>query len=1157
MPAIDTVQNTNIRPQRKVRVRTKSKPAPRPAPKPQPKVRTKAYTLPKSFKTEGNVSQGHKVDRQTQRQIDQNAQDVKQRVRKRDAQVQSKARARFGVKGQQQAVNRVRSSLAELAASDPAAYAKKLQDAKDAKRNPVIKATSGAGHAVESGLGKAARAFQEALPSYHTGKERKAGIGVSPALKETADIVATTPTSAYMTAAAVKEAAQGRPQRAEKLWKDFKDTSALPPLVTGHIGEAAKRAKERPVGTALELSGARALIGRGAGAAMRTGALGKAAKAAASTERENLRLLNAHPGEGPEVARRFSKDVFEKYTQVRSDRRRAKKGENPNVARQPRKMDLGAGEQRIAPSIGPLKHRLDDRVDRHVHAAHVMQQQAMSQAAKKAKKRAKNPPPEVKPSAASLVKPITARNPRVNGIDPGALAKQAHDVLGISKPVVLKLMSGERVRQLTHQLGKEPRGYTSVRGDHYRIEVNPNHPGNKGPRGLSNVVHYELGRVQGEEKGLVGPGEIGSRNPAYHKNANTEHAKQVMRQHIGTDLRNAPVELPSQMHVPGPEPSRIDVARQRAAQGAQHTSMVRAVRDFSIKIGPKGHVSEYRDAVNAAEHASARLGEKMVPVNIERLTRMPKDPLEYGNKPISGVRLATSRERAWRDATDNHQNGKWALMPERVVARFLDEAVGSGKHGALQKTTNQFKDVVLTTSNPVRWLGGNVTDLGMRSVMEGLTPADLYRGARVYKELGKYGRRGQMTKASTMGGGFGHLARDVSTELSSPATRLPAKIWGKYRAGVYGLESTIESLPQMAVVGKELRTGAHGRGSGVKLNQGLKGLLRATDEQVQHFAKNMVTDPATEMRIAGHVEDVIGKWGKLSPEARRALAFAPFAQWLGAATKYVLITLPVKHPIKTSIMAGLTQMTEEERKRLGFSRFLPLDKQAQDYQMMVLPQKVGKDKYGPTVKGTDVARALSFGTVNDALGFNVGGFLLPQFSGALSAAAGSSWTGEPLVYPEGHPQAGMPLSVEDRRKVALGMLIETMVPGTSAFRRVVMEKGRPSLPQSTILTPGVRTKYNPNTKQQETPAGSTGAGLKRMIGWPIPGLPSPKKVYTKGAVHRIESNKTAIREVKRWNAERSRKTKGPKDPYTGRSPVAPTPTPASDIDPYTGKPRKK
>lgn len=1156
MPAIgENGRNFIAKKKRKPRVKPTSRPAPRPqgmsrsftpsgkakpAPKSQPRstTRTTTYTLPKTYRTEAAVSEGYRPVKHQRAVVKKNVRKARKRVQ-RTQRINRAATQKFGLKGQLKAQRRVKQDFARLRLRNPKAYEKNLKTYEDARKNFIEDVIKPGASDAQKALNKAAEVTKSGVDTLsrvlegrgkNEARNRLAMAGPDPTKlsKEAADLVATTPAGVYMAGAALKEAATGDTKRAKSMWKDFKKTSAIPPLVTGHPKEALKRANERPLSTVLELSGAKALVGRGAGLAARAGVAGKAGKEFASTERAPLRLYEgSEPGEGPAVARRYSKDLIDNRIQKARDRRKVRKGRDPDTYREPKVKNLSGGETPVKPSVGPMKHPLDDRVDRHVHAMHVMQEQAIRQAEKRAKKRGRADEPMThrahrkqvskKDVAAQEAKVYTLRNPRVNGLDPEAIARQAHDVLGIKKPVVVRLMTAKRAEVLRKHLGKEPRGYTDVFPDHYRIEINPRHEANKGPKGLSNVMHYELGRVQAEERGITGPGAVGSRDrEAYFKNPNTQHAQDTMRRYIGTDLRNPPPRLPELEFEGSPRPTRRDEAGQRAAQSAQQTHMRNVVKDFGIRIGRRGHVGTYDEAKLFAASESKRLGEKMIPVNEARLTRIPQEPVVPRSADRHGLRLATSQERAWKQAVENHSNGRWVLMPERVVKRFIQHAENSRNYGTLQRTTNQFKDVVLTTSNPVRWLGGNLTDLTMRSVLEGLTPADLYRGARVHRELSRRGRKGRLVQASTMGGGFGHLARDISREIGAPGVGRLAKAWGAYRSGVYGIESAIESLPQMATVGKEMRTGVK-----PELKSGLKGLLRATDEQVQHFATTLTRDPAVEMQVARHVEDVIGKWGKLSPEARRALAAAPFAQWLGAATKYVLVTLPTKHPIKTGILAAIDQMTEKERMALGFSNFLPLDKQVQDYQMMVLPQHVSRDKYGPVVKGTDLARALSMGTVNDALGLNVGGFLFPQFSGALQAAQGVSWTGEPLRYPEGDPRAGMELSREDKRNTAIGFLIEAMTPGASAFRRVVQEKGQPSLPQSNILNPQVRPKYDKRTKSLKTPEGSTAQGIERLIGWPVPGLPQPKRVYTKGAVNQIERSRTAIQEVKGWNKRRS------------------------------------
>lgn len=964
---------------------------------------------------------------------------------------------------------------------------------------------------------------------------------VDNAVKDTKELVTGAPASAYLTYKAAIAAVNHDNAPAKAMAHQFKETDPVALAVQGRFKEAGEAAYKRPVSTVLELTAAKGLVGRSAGAVMRHSP-SETLRKAASTDRPNLRLYkNSAPGEGPEVSRRYPKDVISKATHVVADKAKDRRGIDPNESRFTEVKDLAGNKRAVKPSVGPMKHPLDDRVDRHVHSANIMRQTVVRKAETKARKQAhkakKEPQVDKGPTAAEQAKVHTLRNPAVQGLNPEHVAHQAHDVLGIKKPVVMRLMPAARQKALADEMGRPPRGYTQDHGTHYKVEINPQHPGNKGPKGVSNVAHYELGRAQGMEQGKHGPGAVGSHNRgAYFDNANTAHAQEVLRQHVGTDLRKPrvhPPELPKQKHAAVKDDDPVSAAGHRAAQAAQQTSMKRAIKDFGIEPSSKPLATRAAVMKLLPGH-EARLRETLIPVNAARLERIPGEgePIAI-NPDARRLQVANMQERAWRDATDKNMPGRWILMPKRVVDRFVEHAENQGKHGPIQKTANQFKDTVLTAVNPAHWLASNAADLGMRGALEGLTPGDLYRGARVYKELGKHGRQGEMVRASTMGGGFGHLARDVGRDIEAPGVGHLAKAWHAYRAGVYGIESAIESLPQIGTVGKELRTGVT-----PGLKGGLKGLLRATDEQVQHFATKMVTDPAKEIQIARHVEDVIGKWGKLSPAARHALSIAPFAQWLGAATKYVLITLPAKHPIKTGVMAGLNQMTLPERQALGLSQYLPLKDQAQDYQMQVLPKDVGKNKFGPVVKGPNLTTMLSFGTTADALDLNIGGFLGPQVQNAMQAAQGTSYTGEHLKYQSG-PNAGMPLSADDKRRTAIGMLIESFTPGATMFRRVVQEKGQPAMPQSTIIHPEIRLKYNAKTKKMEKPSGPSSKGAKKLVN-PFP----TQTVYTKGAVASMEDTATAIRKDKEWNAQRKQAASpntiwgsGPPAPSKSKSPA--------------------
>jgi hypothetical protein len=566
-------------------------------------------------------------------------------------------------------------------------------------------------------------------------------------LKDTKELVTGTPASLYLTAHAGVKAAEGHPQEIKKLFKDFKNTDALALAAQGRFKEAGKAAYNRPVSTGLELSGIKAGLGRTAGAAARH-APSETVRRAGSTERAPLRLYkDSRPGEGPAIARRYSKDLTNKGIQVAVEKHKRRKGIDPNIHHERTRRNLSGDRSAVKPSIGAMKHPLDDRVDRHVHAQHVMQQQVVQRAERAAARRERAAGKKNEPSrrvqddaAIHNAKQYTANNPSVQGLNPAAVAHQAHDVLGLKKPVSTRLMPAKRQKELTNEMGNAPRAYTQDMGTHYKIEINPQHPGNKLPKGVSNAMHYELGRAQGLEKGKRGPGAVGSENnrAAYFDNKNTKHAQAVLNKHVGTDLGRPPVQLPEREFTGSPRATRTDEAGQEAARAALQTHMKSVVKDFSIPIGEKGFVGEHKAALAAiAAHETRMGGERLVPVNVARLTRVPKEPVRPRTETPRGLQMANSNERAWTQAVDNHGNGKWVLMPERVVNRFAEHARNAQKHGALQRSSNLFKDVVLTTANPVRWLGGNVTDLGMRAFNEGLTPADVYRGGRAYRELSR------------------------------------------------------------------------------------------------------------------------------------------------------------------------------------------------------------------------------------------------------------------------------------------------------------------------------------------------------------------------------------------------------------------------------------
>ncbi len=139
------------------------------------------------------------------------------------------------------------------------------------------------------------------------------------AAKDAITLPMTTATSTYLLAKAGLGAASGDSAPIKRMWSEFKDTDPVALLVQGRVKESGRAAYERPVTTALELSGGKAAVGRTAGAVARRGT--PAMRRVGRTARDPEHLYGDHYRQ-----RRYSPDLITKGFQVLGDRRAAKSG---------------------------------------------------------------------------------------------------------------------------------------------------------------------------------------------------------------------------------------------------------------------------------------------------------------------------------------------------------------------------------------------------------------------------------------------------------------------------------------------------------------------------------------------------------------------------------------------------------------------------------------------------------------------------------------------------------------------------------------------------------------------------------------------------------------------------------------------------------------
>jgi hypothetical protein len=1059
--------------------------------------------------------------------------------------------------------------VADYVKEDAQSIARSGGDTSGSSRRLVSTSGAAAGRGIESARKWAQKYYAEGQRA-----SKRAGLDVPVVDKlaqEAIDITANAPTGAYMTGDALVSAAKGDRRKLKKLGKEFEKSSALVPLVKGDLKEAGKRAKDRPLTTFLELSGGKALVGRGVGAGMRR-APSKRLRGIASPERAPQRLYtdaetkqrsvkgNVPVGgkRGPAVERRYSRDVINKGIQVAGERIQRRRGHDPNV-------DRG---NRVIPGRAPWRRQLDREVDRQVFASARALEQRRVQAAKRANKatgrererlllaaRADKIRAELKEAAR-----LTPNKPKKRALLALAKLPDRDLIKRVDRGTVPRVKTGRKQRSSPYTKEEQAAAVKAIDRRARRGKL----PEDKFPEltaALKDAGQRHIARdVAARNAAAELPGAAVARAVVQTNGAKVPPMAGGARPRAGQPSPLAPEDFApyfesarhtrsvpprqalspeewdylSKLHAADSDIMPTAVSRAVNEAGQENAKLIAA--EFGIPVGKRGYVSSY----GAAERQAYKV--------------MREDP----DADLVPLRV---------------EDGKYMLAPRRVVERY-DKHAAVDRHSptgtAFDHGTRLFKDVVLTTSSPSRWLGGNVADIGLRSMNEGLTPFDVARGFKIGGRMKRQGLQGEQAWSNLTGGGLMGIADDLAQ--LSPAARwnLIGRGWRGWKRTIYTLEHSIEKTAQAGMVGKQFRRENQRQANSVK------GLLKMQDEALDRYAQGLSTNRAFEARVAREVENLIGRWGKVSPGMRRSLALAPFAQWLGASVRYVYVTLPVHHPIKTGILAGIMQMTESERKALGLSYFAPVAERAPDYQMGLLPTDVLRSraqvkeyarkeglspdeterllagvKHGPVLKGTRTSRMTSFGTAANPGDWP--GFALPQFAGAFDALTGTSFTGEPLEYPADYPEdkRDIGLDLMDRLPVAAGAQLETAIPFASMFRRSFLEGGQPAEPFSTILTPSVRKRYDYNEGKYVEPEGSWKQGLKK---WLSPVSPEGR-VYTLGAQRDIDATQKAMKKIEQWNEERI-KTPGLVDPYDSEAAPA-VKKDGQFVDPYGAKPRKK
>lgn len=457
-----------------------------------------------------------------------------------------------------------------------------------------------------------------------------------------------------------------------------------------------------------------------------------------------------------------------------------------------------------------------------------------------------------------------------------------------------------------------------------------------------------------------------------------------------------------------------------------------------IRIAPMRALARELAAVHKGDFANAEL------LSEQALTNPDRVPIALREKVTSAM------ERALQPGTGA---GDVGLIPEAVVQRLREHnAPPRPAEKVMQSYTSAFKNTVLPLSD--KWVLGNVFEVEMRSLFNGLglgqpgTTGGLHRLGRRYISEYQAMHGPEATKqmiVQTIGGGhyssvgrtevfrrdMHEFSKAFNAVISKPGPRQLYYLWDKYKSAIFKGNAWFERQPQYAALGKAVKREVDQRTG--KWHTA----LTVSDEALKDLVRGDIRTAAQE-KYAKAIEDTFGKWGKNSPGARHFLVgYAPFYMWARAATRFVMVTLPMKHPIKTALIAAGAEMTETERKKYGLDLF------AKDRVPGFLSGSI------PLASGgvQPTSNFSSFGVFADYPNA-LSNFVLPQFGG-LDTLRGLGPFGDKIeLSGGGQPNAGQLVGL------AMYSQLEAMLP-TLAIARRIEEGGGTSADTSNIVSPKV------------------------------------------------------------------------------------------------------
>jgi len=866
--------------------------------------------------------------------------------------------------------------------------------------------------------------------------------------------------STYLPIAGAVEASRGDSSRLEKLLKEYEETGLLPAALRGDVAGISKALREHPLYSALEVSGGAAVAGRGAGAVARGATRGRVGGTARPPltipgleKYGNVRGVAGNRF-GSGVGSRYSPDLLRQGVQRALDRRRESR--EGGMFATPREADRAL--RRLGDRFA-YKRTQVDRVAR----------ENMVKAMDDAKPSGRATQAVVAQVAQGIV-----RSPETFADDLRTYRTQLEEIYNSGSLTKAEQKGNRDMVNLIDRAIEKGDPEAAVKSAKVFIELHGEQVDRLVKQGLLDpeqatraalvpFLRVWMDGSYGKPKNGDGPPQLLDRDG----NAISTEAilEEAARQ--GVELPGFLTHRPSRKASGGTWYRPFFPDRQKLPTAARTgASLARGTYDASYKALVEQAVRT-RSIAGATESFDAMIREFGIPAapsikNLADAHGALLDPEKYGMTFPPGVEMQPVRttpligKKREADAAgqiqgllDPEHNPGLERLPQRLLGEMTSEGPGPiaflprtlvkrlEEHHAMPNQGERlagllvkgFKGAVLPFSISKHM--GDFVDNWMKVALSGSGPGDIMLGRKVAKALPEDARESVVS-----GLGFGSVSRVHPYRSSSqfkgsslegladglhnfrmkPGPKQAINFYIKARDTLLEISSRLsERVPQYAALGKEARREIQAKAG--QWNHALTISDKAFKDLVDGYRG---TDAQVDLALA--VEGLLGNWGKNGPSTRRWLTnFMPFWMWARASSRFVLLTLPAHHPIKTGLIAAAAEMTEAERKKLGLDKYA--DEPYPGYLQGNVPVGAGITRNLPKYQ--------SFGSFSDYPHF-LGDLFFAQGSSFIDSLKGMDFTGEQLA-----DENGRPLSEADRAKVAILAGGEAFVPGFSLMQSII------------------------------------------------------------------------------------------------------------------------